>query len=91
MKTFSIEWFIILSKNKDITKKIRRSTEILQDSPLLLILFLFYNLLILKELKKEKDIIAADFADDIAIWVKENLCKENFSVLLNMQKKIYKP
>ncbi len=50
-------------------------------------IFLFYNLPLLKELEKEKDVFAARFVDEIAILVEEKSYEENSAVFFNLHKK----
>ena len=91
IESFLTGRFTILRTNEYTTEKISISTGIPQGSPLLPILFLFYNSPLLEELEKEKDITAAGFVDDIAILVEKNSCEENSTALLDIHEKICKP
>ena len=77
--------------NKYTTEKISISIGISQGSPLLLILFLFYNAPLLEDLEKIRSISVAVFVDDITILVEKKTYKKNFTVLHNLHEKICKP
>lgn len=77
--------------NEHITKKISISIGIPQGSPLLPILFLFYNAPLLKDLKTVEFVSAISFVNDVARLLEGKTCKENSTVLHDLQEKICKP
>lgn len=66
------------------------SIEIPQGLFLSLILFLFYNALLFKDLKIVRFILAASFIDDIVILREKKIYKKNFIILHNFHEKICK-
>ena len=64
------------SLDDNITKRVNIKVNISQRFLLSLILFLFYNAILLKELQKQK-IMTCEFVDDVALLVESDFSKEN--------------
>lgn len=71
-------------------EKISISIGIFQGLFLSLILFLFYNTLLLKNLEIVESVLNASFIDNVAILVKKRTCEENSTVLHDFHVKICK-
>ena len=71
----------ILKINEHITKKMIIKINISQRFFLSLILFLFYNAILLKKLQKQK-IMTCEFVDDVALLVEDDFSKENCNKII---------
>lgn len=86
-----IERFTILCTNKYTMEKIGISTRIPQDLPMSSILFLFYNMRLLKTLEKIRLVSATSFVDNVVLLVEGKTCKENCIIFYNLFEIICKP